>query len=86
MLKHNGLDVVIVRGTMPRKQGIWYEGACYHIMGDHRCINGILKTKNVLDKGYNSIYEQKDYEVFFASLLTIRERTPFALYVLCLMC
>ena len=57
---------------MPRQKRIWYEGACYHVMGrgNRRAI--IFR-------------EQEDYALFLKLLLEVQGKYPFDLHAYCLM-
>ena len=57
---------------MARKKRIWYEGACYHIMGrgNRRC--SIFRS-------------EEDYALFLRILGEIKSRCPFVLHAFCLM-
>ena len=57
---------------MARKKRIWYEGACYHVMG-----RGNRRAKVFLD--------EDDYAVFMRTLICAKERYPFDLHAYCLM-
>ncbi len=57
---------------MARKKRVWYEGACYHVMGrgNRRC--AIFKEKD-------------DYDLFQEILRQVQVRYPFILHAFCLM-
>lgn len=57
---------------MARKKRIWYEGACYHVMGRGIRHGAIFK-------------DDEDYRLFLMTLEKIRERYPYDLHAFCLM-
>lgn len=57
---------------MPRKQRVWYEGACYHVMGRGNRRNAIFR-------------EEDDYRLFISILRKVREKHMFTLHSFCLM-
>ena len=57
---------------MPRKKRIWYEGACYHVMGRGIRRKALFKTA-------------EDYKLFYTLLREVQDRYPFVLHAICLM-
>ncbi len=57
---------------MPRKKRIWYEGACYHVMGRGIRRKALFKT-------------EEDYQLFYRLLREVQDRYPFVLHAICLM-
>ena len=57
---------------MTRKKRVWYEGACYHIMGRGNRRGSIFK-------------EPDDYALFLRVMKEVREKCPFILHAFCLM-
>ena len=57
---------------MSRKKRIWYEGACYHIMGRGNRRGVIFREKD-------------DYMLFMMLLKHVKKRYPFCLHAYCLM-
>lgn len=57
---------------MARPKRVWYEGACYHVMGRGNRRSAIFR-------------KEEDYQLFFHLLRSVQERIPFIVHAYCLM-